>query len=345
MKRIAVWNTAFLGDAILTLPLLQNLHAAYPNATIDFYVRGGVASLFTHSPFISNVKPYDKRGKQKGFNQVIAMGKQLERAQYDAFICAHTSFRSGLLTRLSKAAVRIGYTETPASYWWYTNAVPRNFGTSHEISRLLSLLSPLHIPVTQTQPKLIINPAEVEAAKLYFASLPFPVLGIHPGSAWETKRWPAENFAEVAIWAMRNNIGVMLFAGPGEHEEARTVANMVRTAVGSTLFSTHFIDMAGKLNLVKLAAHIGCLHHYVTNDSGPMHIAWTQEVPVTGIFGPTVEQFGFYPQGKNAHVVEVDLSCRPCGLHGGKTCPKGHHNCMRLIQPEDVLTYVQGSFM
>lgn len=101
------------------------------------------------------------------------------------------------------------------------------------------------------------------------------------------------------------------------------------------------INLAGKLSLAELAAYFQRLACLVCNDSGPMHLAWTQGVPVTAIFGPTVRDLGFTPRGENSHVVEIDLPCRPCGLHGHKDCPLKHHKCMALIKPDKVWEYVK----
>ena len=67
-----------------------------------------------------------------------------------------------------------------------------------------------------------------------------------------------------------------------------------------------------------------------------MHLAWAQRVPVTALFGPTVRELGFAPRGEMSSVMEADVPCRPCGLHGHKACPKGHFDCMKNIDPEAV---------
>ena len=76
---------------------------------------------------------------------------------------------------------------------------------------------------------------------------------------------------------------------------------------------------------------------FITNDSGPMHIATAFNVPTLAIFGPTTRELGFFPYGRGHRVLEVKgLPCRPCALHGGRKCPQGHFKCMRLITVDDV---------
>ena len=155
---------------------------------------------------------------------------------------------------------------------------------------------------------------------------------MHPGSVWATKRWPAGYFAAVGAKALRNGSRVLLFAGPGEESIAAEVRERITAEAGDSGLT----DLSGKLDLPRLAAWIGRLSCYLTNDSGPMHLAWTQRVPTVALFGPTVREWGFFPRGERTTVFEVPLACRPCGLHGPQQCPKGTHDCMRRIDPEEV---------
>jgi heptosyltransferase-2 len=101
-------------------------------------------------------------------------------------------------------------------------------------------------------------------------------------------------------------------------------------------------SLAGKLSLPLLAACLARLSCYLTNDSGPMHLAWVQHVPVTALFGPTVRSLGFFPRGEGSSVLEAAVPCRPCGLHGPAACPLRHHQCMLRIAVDDVWRDVEG---
>jgi len=95
-------------------------------------------------------------------------------------------------------------------------------------------------------------------------------------------------------------------------------------------------NLAGAFDLPTLAACLGRLDAYLCNDSGPMHLAWIQRVPVLALFGPTVPGQGFAPRGDQARVLETSLPCRPCGLHGGRRCRRGDLACLTAITPEQV---------
>jgi heptosyltransferase-2 len=341
MSKIGVWNTAFLGDAILTLPLLQTLRDAFSEAEIDFWVRKGFAPLFSAHPAVTNVYEYDKRGKDRGFLRAFRLGRALGNQRYALWISAHSSLRSSLIARWSSAKMRIGYDKPACNAWFYTHTVSRKFSELEEIERLARLLLPLELEkrgiLPETWPEIVLPGDALADAERYFAALmeekEAPVLGLHPGSIWGTKRWPLEYYAAIAARAASEGAHVLVFGSPGDEERmAGEVAAMARDAGAGA----YIRNLAGKLSLPSLAAYIGWLSCYATNDSGPMHLAWPQKVPVTAMFGPTVRSLGFFLRGENATVMELPMDCRPCGLHGPQTCPLGHHKCMRDMTPDMV---------
>ncbi len=102
VHKIALWQTAFLGDATLTLPLAEALKARHPDATLHFYVRAGLEPLFQALPYVDETRGFAKRGRQKGLAGLLAQGRQVARERYDLWISAHQSLRSGLIARLSR---------------------------------------------------------------------------------------------------------------------------------------------------------------------------------------------------------------------------------------------------
>ena len=346
MRRIAVWNTAFLGDAVLTLPLIRVLHAVWPDAEIDFYLRGGLASLFAAQPELTQVCEYDKRGAQKGLAGFLHMERTVRSRNYDVWIDTHLSLRSSIAALFSGAPVRVGYREAALSSLAFRYSVPRRFDEAQEVERLLGLLTPLASCEPECAesleqalrdssvvwPELVLPlEAHARADRLLAPLAPGSVLGLNPGSVWPTKRWTPEGFAAVAVRAVEEGANLILFAAPDEIPQTRAVLEHM----GKVAESSRVLDLSGKTSLPVLAALISRFQCYLTNDSGPMHLAWAQHVPVTAIFGPTVKKLGFFPRG-NSRVMEADLPCRPCGLHGHKVCPQKHFRCMKDIDPEQV---------
>jgi heptosyltransferase-2 len=334
--RIAVWNTAFLGDAVLTLPLIRSLRLRFPEAETDFYVRGGLEELFRPHPDLNAVFGYAKSGYSPA--DIVAQARRAATRRYDLWISAHGSFRSGIIAALCGAGERIGYAGPLGNSLFYTKTVARRFGELHEIERLLELLRPLGDGPRPDRPEIALHPASARNAEECFADIPGPVLGMHPGSVWATKRWPAEHYAEIGARALAHGASVLLFAGKGEEPLSQAVRTMIADRPGGREADREgrLHDFGGRLSLPDLAAFLGRLSCYLGNDSGPMHLAWAQRRPVTAVFGPTVEKLGFFPRGDASTVIEKDLPCRPCGLHGQSMCPFGHHRCMRDISPDEV---------
>lgn len=330
-KKIGVWQTAFLGDAVLTLPLLKALKNRYPDAEIHFFVRSGVESIFAGQPEITTVHGFAKRGAQKSLAAAYTLGKQIGQEGFDLWISTHKSFRSALVAGATGVKRRIGYDSPWFNKLTYTETVDRRFDELEEIERLFQLLKPLGIETPAPKAELVLSDEARKAADAFWAEHcgDKPVLGIHPGSTWPTKCWPVEYFSKLISMASKAGAQVLLFAGPDEKEVASQV-------LAGAEPGTDVTDLAGQLTLPQLAAYLGKLDGYLTNDSGPMHLAWTQDTPLVAIFGPTVRKLGFFPRGENSTVVETPLDCRPCGLHGPRKCPLDHHNCMRHLTPEIV---------
>jgi heptosyltransferase-2 len=159
-----------------------------------------------------------------------------------------------------------------------------------------------------------------------------PIFGINPGSVWPTKRWSVDGYAAVIQLLRKKFDGqFLLFGGPDDAEIVSSVANRCGGAV---------INLAGVISLRELPAAISRCRVFVTNDSGPMHIAVAQRVPTVALFCATTPALGFYPYTDHAVVVEKDLSCRPCASHGGRRCPLGTEDCIREISPDAVLQAV-----
>ena len=332
-ERIGIWQTAFLGDAVLTLPLIAALKERFPRAEIHFYVRAGLEGLFAAQPELAAVHGFAKRGAQRGLCSALCQGGELADQGFDLWLSAHTSLRSALVAWASRIPRRIGYNRPWFNRLAYTETVPRDFARLEEIERLFQLLTPLGIGLPAPKARLVLPQAALDrAAMIWERELPAgegPILGVHPGSAWPTKCWPVEYFSRVLDLAAAAGARLLLLAGPGEEGIARAVLDWA-----SPQARARALDLSGRLSLPELAAVLGRVDAYLTNDSGPMHLAWVQDTPLVALFGPTTRALGFFPRGENSTVLERDLPCRPCGLHGHRRCPLKHHDCMREISPE-----------
>lgn len=252
-RKIGLWQTAFLGDAVLTLPLIQALKARYPEAELHFFVRAGLEGLFSAQRELASVRPFAKRGDQKGLSAARRLGRELSLEGFDLWISPHASLRSALMARAVGAPVRIGYHRPWYNWLAYTHLVDRRFDRLEEIERIFQLGGPLGIFANKATPaplpRLDLSPEARARADEIFAGLPTgPRLGIHPGSTWPTKCWPAEHFADIARRALAAEAVVLLFAGPGEEALAGAIAQAADDSSG------RLVNLAGMLTIPALAA-------------------------------------------------------------------------------------------
>ncbi len=154
-----------------------------------------------------------------------------------------------------------------------------------------------------------------------------PIIALAVGAAHFTKRWPLDHWITLAA-ALADRADVVVLGGPAEEPAGATVA----AAAGPRA-----LNAAGRFALDGTAALIRRARAVVVADTGVLHLATAVGTPVVGLYGPTVREFGFFPYRADAHVLEHDLSCRPCSSHGGPTCPLGHHHCLVDLPPAQVL--------
>lgn len=321
--KICLLQTAFLGDCVLTLPLLKKIKELYPGAAVSVVTRPETAGIFSASGLPAEVIEDKKKTASSGPAEFSRLALELRARAFDAAIIPHRSLRSALLAWRAGIPVRVGFSSSAGSFF-LTHKVPFSW-LLHDVERNLSLLSSLSGSLGGAFPRL----GAGAGAAAPFSPSDRVTAGINAGSAWPTKRWPRESWARLIkkITAERGG-KVLLVGGPGEVEWN---AGIERLAGPSNC-----LNLTGKTDMGGLMEAIRPLKVFISNDSGPMHIAAALGVPAVGIFGPTTRELGFFPYGPGNRVIETPLACRPCALHGSKKCPRGHFLCMRLLTVEEV---------
>ena len=331
-SRVVVFQTAFLGDVILTIPIATALRHVSPESHIAMVVIPSAAPLVENHQDIAHVIRYDKHGDDKGLKGARKVIHALRDWNAGVAFVPHRSFRSASIVRFSGIPRRIGFTTSAASFL-YTDKV-RYRTTAHEIDRNLDLLIPCGVrPVDRILPTLKPNAHDEEIVDDVISKIPAlgssHMIAVAPGSVWATKRWVEGGYVEVSRRLAYRGDSVALIGGSGDEDLCRRIA----TGAGERVFS-----LAGSLTLMQSAAFLKRCRVLLTNDSAPQHLAGAVGTPVVSIFGPTVTLFGFSPIGPFDEVVEnTGLYCRPCGIHGGDSCPIGTFDCMEHILPEQVI--------
>lgn len=333
INKIGIFQTSFIGDSVLTTPLIQKTAKLFPEAKIVVITRPQTEDIFRPMEEVDQIILNDK----KGWNKIIGVWKTaraIKQAGIDILLVPHRSFRSALIAWLSGVPIRIGFTSSEGR-WLYTKTIPFSW-MIHDAERNLSLLHGI-VKENFKAEKLNMRyapSAEENVARLMkdFNLEGKTLVGIHPGSAWPTKCWPFESFVEL-ISRLETELHVQTVIIGGGKKDADLGEKLCQLSQG------HSANLCGKTSLADLMALMKHFKLFITNDSGPMHIATAFHVPTLAIFGPTTKELGFFPYGTGHRVLEVKgLECRPCALHGGRKCPKGHFKCMRDITVDRVFT-------
>lgn len=324
--KFLVIQTAFIGDVILATPIVEKLRRFFPEAQIDFLLRKGNEHLLANHPHIGRVWVWNKKGeKYRGLWRLV---RDLRREQYDWAINCQRFATSGLITALSGASNTVGFQKNPFSRL-FGRRMPHRFGTAeqpiHEVERNLLLIE--HLTDTSFQmPRLYPSPSDTSRA-LALAPEDAPFVCIAPTSVWFTKQFPPNKWLEL-IERIPRHCAVLLLGGPDDKAACDYIAQHAS--------HSDVRNLAGRLSLLVSAALMRASAMNYVNDSAPMHLASAVDAPVAAVFCSTVPLFGFTPLSKRRFIIESEgpLACRPCGLHGYRTCPEGHFACAQHIRPE-----------
>lgn len=326
-KNILVIQTAFAGDVILTLPLIQVLKENFPVAKISFLCIPGVTQVLENNPCIDEVITYDKRKSQKGIMQFFGFIKFIKSKQFDLIISPHRSFRSTMISYLSGVGNTISFDTSSMSSKYKTRVVYKK--NVHEIIRNLSLLAPLGIVKNEIiPPELFPSGNDVSVVKNLLESYNISewdnFITIAPGSVWYTKAFPDVKFANVINVLNEFSVKIILIGGEEDFGLCAKIKVLCK--------NLNVFNASGKLTYLQSAELIRRSKALLTNDSAPLHLANSVGTQVIAIFGATIPEFGFYPYNKNDVVLQVNgLKCRPCGIHGGNRCPVKTFDCMNKI--------------
>jgi heptosyltransferase-2 len=335
-KNVLVLQTSFLGDAVLTLPLMSEIRRRFAVGKLTLLCQPASRELLQDHPAIDAIIVDDKKNLDRGIAGLRRQAAALAGQKFTLALTPHKSWRSALMLCWAGIPDRVGFRQSRG--WFLFHRTVRRDGARHDVERNLSLLEAFDISPEQCNREIFlpVRPAVQAAVDQKLAALGLninqPIVGIHPGSVWPTKRWAAAGFAQLIEALRRNsNCQVALFGGAEDGAVVHDV--LARCRHGA-------IDLAGQISLHELPAAIRRCRVFVTNDSGPMHIAVAERVATVAVFCATTPALGFYPYSQQAIVVQKDLSCRPCTTHGGRRCPLGHQACSELIPSPSVLAAV-----
>ncbi len=345
---IVVIQTAFLGDLFLSIPLLRNLKIHYPGCKITLIARQGLGSVFQLAGLVDQIFDIQK-SNSSSYRSAIEV---LRGQSTDLLICPHKSIRSGLMAwKIKASGDKVGF-----SQWWNflvfskATAYPSHLPDALRQMSLLALVNEdFRLKFESLAYREDMKNSLEKGESVDFRAVEIPEWAqmrletfvskkprekniiVAPGSVWKTKRWTESGFTEVIRRFLSENYNVILMGSQVEHALCESIRKKVPQA----------LNLSGQTCLedsLKLLAKSQLL---ISNDSGAMHLASSVDTPVVSVFGPTTLDIGYRPWNPKSIVIQKDLSCRPCGKHGHKECPLGTHECMKSIEPEQVVEAAQ----
>lgn len=326
LKKILIIQTAFIGDTVLATALAVKLKAYYPDAAIDFLLRKGNEQLLQGNPLFDEILIWNK--KENKYRNLIRLWREVRKREYDLLVNLQRYWATGFLTAFSGAGETRGFQSNPMSFL-FSKSYPHSFNSNiskHEIFRNQALIADL-TDENPAMPRLHIDEAAERNTDRYRNK---PYLTITPGSVWYTKRYPAEKWTAF-IDKVDEAFNIYLLGG----KDDRALNDKIMKASGHP----HVQNLAGIQTFAESFALMRTANMNYVNDSAPLHFCSALDAPVTAIFCSTSPSFGFGPLSQKSFVVETKekLSCRPCGVHGRKSCPRKHFSCAYGIDTHQLL--------
>ena len=319
--RILVILPNWLGDAVMATPAIELLAKEYPSAKFTFvgsYV--SIEALKYHPRCEKAVVDATKQAS----NRLVATYKLAkELGTFSLAVSFRNQIHSSLLLRFTGTVISI------ARQSWHSMFLlshTPNISTNQHLVKQYAQLAMSDNHEYKNEPpalKLYIEPTQYDK----------PTLGINAGATYgSAKRWYPDKFAEVAA-AFHERYNIIIFGGPNEVAMAAEIEMHLK---GKNVHN--YTNLAGKTNIKELCANIAACSLFVTNDSGPMHVAASYQVPTVAIFGPTRYKETSQWMNEKSKIVRHEMECSPCMK---RECPLGHHNCMKGIMAEEVIEAIK----
>ena len=331
MIRTAVLQTSFLGDMVLTTPLLERVAREGP---VTVVATPANAALLANHPAVHHLLVYDKRGADRGLAGLLRVARALRGTRSQRALLAQGSWRTATLARLAGISECIGF-ETSAGRLLYTRRLPYRRDLHHAVRlwQLGNAPGQAAVPDGALRPSLVLGASDHAVAEAFLAGAGIPagapLVALAPGSAWATKRWPYfPALASALLGRAPESTRLIVVGGADDRPLAEAIVAGTATRQGSD----RIIDATARFSLLGSAALLGRCAVLVSNDSAPVHLASAMGTPTVALFGPTTPALGFGPLAPYAVSLQDEtLPCRPCHAHGPVTCPLVHWQCMRQL--------------
>jgi lipopolysaccharide heptosyltransferase II len=325
-------RTDRIGDVLLSTPVIKALRESHPNAYIAMMVSPYAKDIVAGNPYLDELIIYDKDKKHRSWISSLKFALKLKQKRFDLAIILHPTNRVHLITFFAGITRRVGYDFKMGFLLTDRIKHTKQLGQKHELEYNLDLLRYLGIEPKEKNLFMPISPESEQWLEELFKDEGIKekdkLLALHPGASCPSKIWPNERFAEVGDrLTEKYGFRVLIVAGPKDTTLAQKVIKNMRHPA---------INLAGKTSVSQLASTLKRCRLFISNDSGPVHIASALGVPVISIFGRNQKGLSprrWGPLGKKDKVIHKETDCIECLAHN---CTRGFR-CLAAITVDDVL--------
>ncbi|PID78261.1 MAG: hypothetical protein CSA18_02395 [Deltaproteobacteria bacterium] len=318
---ILIVQTGFLGDIILSTPVISALKQIYPDSRLFFLTTPAGRQLIDNDTLLEKVLVYDKRGADKGISGIFKISKKLKKYNFQKVYSLHKSYRTSIMLFLSGINERTGFKKAKFSFLYHKKQ-SRN-PLDHDAVRNLSILGS-ESDISAFNQELRLFPPDIDEIGEDLKKIKEEkYIFMSPGSAWKTKRWHEKGYNETAKYFENSGYKIVISGSVDEMEICKRVCS-----------GTCSLNLSGKINLKELKFVVKNALLCICNDSMALHMASALKTPCAAIFCSTIPEFGYGPWKNKSIVVEKKLSCRPCGRHGHNKCPEKTEECMKISSDE-----------
>lgn len=331
-SRIIIRMPNWVGDLVMATPILADLREAFPKASITAMCKSPICELLSTDPSIDELfcftKPVNSFVRREDQRDIIS---KIQAGHFDLGILLTNSFSSAWWFWQGNVKRRLGYRNGLRNLL-LTDAVKRSKTKMHQVDIYKNLLESVGVSHSNTAPRLFVTDKELIDSKSLLFQRGYqkgkPLIGMNPGAAYgSAKCWPADRFRSLCLELLKDDVYIVFFGDASGGSLIKEICQGLPPQV---------MNLAGSTSLRELACLIKDCTVFVTNDSGPMHIASAFNVPLVALFGST-DEIVTGPFGQSQSVINKQVSCSPCLK---RKCPIDFR-CMTQISVAEVVLCIR----
>lgn len=335
-RRILIVRNDKVGDLIIATPAIKAIKRSFPEGRISALVSVYAKDVLLNNPYVDKVFMEDARGKHRGLRGIYALAGEIRKEKFDTAIVVFPFFRNALSVFLARIPLRIS-----TGFRWYQflfnrlTYLNRSKALKHEIDYAMDLAEIAGVKPLKGYPELFPSDDDFKYAEQFFSANDIKkgrdiVVGINPGSGLSARKWPENNYIDVSRLLIKSyGIKIIIFWGPGEEK----MAEDMKKDIGAGCYA------ACETNILQLAAIVSKCSLFITNNTGPMHIAASTDTPMIAIFDPkkacSPERWGY--RDEKRIVLKPGIECE----ESCKRMKCGYGECMEMVTVDMVLNMSQ----